>query len=302
MAGEKSLEIVDAHVHFWMPATHKWVAKAVSEPPFVGKYNFSPAYLPEDYRKDAEGYHVTHLVHVEAGWGKDEVGETVWLDSIADKDALRTPQAIVGHCDLSSELAREVIQRHCQSKRFKGIRQLLYYHPTKSVPFMAPHDDYFTDPKWLSGVSLLQEFNLSLEFLIDATQTHRAAQVARQFPNVKFMLEHCGIAYSTNEKTTLWREGLAELASQSNVYCKVSGMFWDCPGWTQESVMKRTQPCFDLFGLDRCVFASNFPVDRMNVSFSDVIACLQPIMQRYTPEERDKYFSGNAKKFYGLEK
>ena len=66
--------------------------------------------------------------------------------------------------------------------------------------------------------------------------------------------------------------------------------------------MKRTQPCFDLFGLDRCVFASNFPVDRMNVSFSDVIACLQPIMQRYTPEERDKYFSGNAKKFYGLEK
>ena len=301
MAGEKPLEIVDARVHFWTPATNKWVAKAASEPPFDGKYNLSPTYLPEDYRKDAAGYNVTHLVHVEACWGKDDVEETVWLDSIADNDATGTPQAIVGHCDLSSEQAGEVIQCHCQSKRFKGIRQLLYYHPTKSVPLIAPRDDYFTDPKWLSGVSLLQEFNLSLELLIYTTQMHRAAQVARKFPNVKFMLEHCGIAYAMNEGTTLWREGLAELASLSNVYCKVSGMFWDSPGWTQESVMKRAQPCFDLFGLDRCVFASNFPVDKMNGSFADVIRCLQPIMQRYTPEERGKYFSGNAKKFYGLE-
>lgn len=294
-------EIVDAHMHLWTPATHHWVEKVTSGRGFGGKYDLVSTYLPDNYRKDAEGYKVTHLVHMEADWGGDHVGETMWLDKIAESDASGMPQAIVGYCDLSSAQARDVLRRHCESKRMRGIRQLLLYHPTKPIYFKAPHDNYLTDPQWLKGVALLEEFNLSFEFNVLPAQMHRAAEVARQFPNVKFMMQHCCLPYVRDEDSMkLWREGLTELALQPNIYCKVSGMFSADPAWTQQSVAEVVQPVLDTFGMDRCMFASNFPVDRVNGTFPELMQSLQSILQPYSPADRQKFYCDNAKKFYNI--
>ena len=302
--GDKPQEIVDTHIHLWTPTTHHWVEKVTSssERLFGGKYDLVSTYLPEDYRKDTEGYSITHSVHIEAGWGGDHVGETVWLDKIADSDARGVPHATVGYCDLSSPQARDILQRHCESKRMRGIRQLLLYHPTKPTPVKAPHDKYLTDPQWLKGVALLEEFNLSFEFLVLPEQMHRAAEVTRQFPSVKFMLNHCGLWPLMNDEASmkLWREGLAELALQPNVFCKASGMFSADPAWTQKSVADMVQPVLDTFGMDRCVFASNFPVDRVNGTFPQLMDCLQSILQPYSPADKQKFFCDNAKRFYNI--
>ena len=81
--------------------------------------------------------------------------------------------AIVGHCDLSSLQAEDVLRRHCQSKRFRGIRHTLNYHPTKPIYSEAAHDEFLTDPQWLKGVVLLEKFNLSFELHILPAQMHR---------------------------------------------------------------------------------------------------------------------------------
>ena len=81
--------------------------------------------------------------------------------------------AIVGHCDLSSPQAEDILSRHVQSKRFRGIRHILNCHATKAIYSEAPHDDFLTNPKWLEGVALLQKFGLSFEIHILPAQMQR---------------------------------------------------------------------------------------------------------------------------------
>ena len=81
--------------------------------------------------------------------------------------------AIVGHCDLASPDAEDILRRHCQSKRFRGIRHVINHHPTKPIYSEATHDEFLTDPQWLKGVGLLQKFGLSFELHILPSQMHR---------------------------------------------------------------------------------------------------------------------------------
>jgi predicted TIM-barrel fold metal-dependent hydrolase len=209
--------------------------------------------------------------------------------------------AIVGHCDLSSPQAEDILSRHVQSERFRGIRHILNCHATKAIYSEAPHDDFLTNPKWLEGVALLQKFGLSFEIHILPAQMQRAAEVTRMFPGVMFMVNHCGLPYERDTQTMkIWREGLTELARQANVYCKVSGVFATDRNWTQDSVAEVVQPVLDIFGTDRCVFATNFPVDRINGSFPQLIRVLSEILKPYSEEQRRRFFCGNARIFYRL--
>jgi len=258
-------------------------------------------YLLEQYGKDITGFKVTQSVHVEACWPGDPVGETKWLDEIADGNEAGIPQAIVGHCDLSSSDVESILQRHCQSKRMRGIRHMLNYHPDKMVYSEASHDNFLSDPQWLKGLALLEKYNLSFEMHILPRQMHRAAEAVRSVPNVRIMVDHCGLPYERDETTMrVWREGLTELAQFPNVYCKVSGMFATNPQWTQDAVAGVVKPVLDIFSIDRCVFASNFPVDRVNGTFPQLMSALEAILQPYSLEDKKKFFAENARKFYRL--
>ena len=90
----------------------------------------------------------------------------------------------------------------------RGIRQVLNHHPTKPIFSEQDHDNFLTDPKWLSGVALLEKYNLSFELLVLPHQMKRSAEVAKKFPGVMFMLNHCGLPYERDEaKMKEWREG-----------------------------------------------------------------------------------------------
>lgn len=118
--------------------------------------------------------------------------------------------AIVGHADLSADNVEEVLKRQCESKRMRGIRHMLNYHPTKPEYSEQEHDNYLTDPKWLAGVGLLEKYRLSFELHVLPHQMKRAAAVAEKFPGVMFMVDHCGIPYERDEATMkVWREGRA---------------------------------------------------------------------------------------------
>ena len=90
----------------------------------------------------------------------------------------------------------------------RGIRHVLNYHPTKPIFSEQVHDNFLTDPKWLSGVALLEKYNLSLEMQVLPHQMKRSAEVAKTFPGVMFMVDHCGLPYERDEaKMKEWREG-----------------------------------------------------------------------------------------------
>lgn len=137
--------------------------------------------------------------------------------------------AIVGHADLSSSDLEDVLQRHCQFTRFRGIRHMLNFHPDKPQYSEPTHDNYLTDPVWIKGFGLLEKYNLSFELHVLPRQMHRcivvyrvrgrqftlhvhyrSAEVIKRYPNVMVMVDHCGIPYERDEANMkLWREGKA---------------------------------------------------------------------------------------------
>ena len=193
--------------------------------------------------------------------------------------------AIIAHADLSSDNLEEILQRQCKSKRMRGIRHVVIYHPDKPQYSEVEHDNYLTDPKWLRGVALLEKYNLSFELTVLPHQMQRSADVVRQFPGVQFMVEHCGMPYDRDEETMkVWRQGmykpmsthslfsfvsstnpylsvystylslssgLTELAKYPNAYCKVSGMFATDPKWNKDTMAIIVLSCIEIFGIDR---------------------------------------------------
>ena len=107
--------------------------------------------------------------------------------------------AIVGHADLSADNVEDVLKWHCESLKMRGIRHMLNHHPTKPIYSEQKHDNFLTDPKWLAGVGLLEKYNLSFEFHVLPHQMKRSADVARKFPGVMFMVDHCGIPYERDD-------------------------------------------------------------------------------------------------------
>eukprot|EP00731_Ephydatia_muelleri_P030628 Em0022g142a len=297
------MEIVDAHMHLWTPATHPWLESVRNGGHPAGKFAAIMTYTLEDYLNDIKGFNVTHAVHVEAVWPGDPVGETKWLDDIAAHSSTQMPQAIVGQCDLSRDDVEDVLKRHCsQSSRMKGIRHLINHHPTMPIYSEVDHNHFLSSPQWLRGLSLLEKHHLSFELHILPGQMMEAVEAVRQNPGVQFILNHCGLPYERDEHTMrVWREGVMALAQHQNVFCKVSGLFSTNPQWTDKAVAEIVNPLLEIFGVDRCVFASNFPVDKINGTFQQQMDVILSIVKTYSQEQLHKFFASNAKSFYRLE-
>lgn len=260
-------------------------------------------YLPKDYIADTKDFNVVKSVHVQAEWPGDPVEETKWLIALKDTNEQGHPHSIVAYCDLSSPTANDVLTRHKEAGKLVGIRQLLNYHsPVRKDLNLAPHDNYLTDKDWLDGVGLLGQHNISFDLHILPHQHKRGAEVAKKYPNITFIVDHCGLPYERDDAAmATWKEGLAALASCPNTVVKVSAMFGIDPQWTKESVLDITQTVVSTFGIDRCMFASNFPVDKINVSFSQLMDAHCELTKGFTEDEKKSYFSGLASKVYQVE-
>ena len=109
--------------------------------------------------------------------------------------------AIVGHADLSADNLDDILKRHCESPKMRGIRHMLNYHPTKPFYSQEKHDNFLTDEKWLAGLALLEKYNLSFEIHVLPHQLKRSAVVTKRFPGIMFMVDHCGLPYERDDDT-----------------------------------------------------------------------------------------------------
>lgn len=134
-------------------------------------------------------------------------------------------------------------------------------------PDQGDQTHFFSNSKWLTGISLLEKYNLSFHHHFLPHQMELAASVIEKFPNIHFMIDHCGLPYERNElKIKEWREGndktriklyisslllgLELLVKYPNVFCKISGLFLD-PYWNEDSIINIIMTCMDIFGPNR---------------------------------------------------
>ena len=149
---------IDTHHHLWDLENnpYPWLTEGIDH--FVGDYSiFRRTYLISHLHQDAEGLPLIKSVHVQAEWDHeaDPVGETAWLQSVADSESSRgMPHAIIGFADLSEPDAPELIARHAEHANWRGIRHMLNWAEDPKWQF-TDRNDLMTDPDWLRGYRAL---------------------------------------------------------------------------------------------------------------------------------------------------
>jgi L-fuconolactonase len=336
-----TMEIIDPHVHIWDPRktprevtpvvklfgrwpnlAEKLVRKATPQPliDFVGdpRYVMS-AHMPETFHGDTGHHTVAGYVHIEADWKQKgplgPVGETRWLESLADP-----PMALVAKADLSDPavLQAQLDAHALSSGRLRGIRDIVASHPSESVHTWCSPDNRLATEEFRTGLATLGERQLSFDLWCYSNQLKEAANVASDVPQTRIVLDHMGTPVDLAKNPGLvddWYEGLAAVAENRNVWLKLSGLLMPIVGFGYHE--RETPPShrelvdamaphiakgIELFGVDRCMFASNFPMDKVSSSYSAIFDAYLAIADGLGlgAEAKEKLFAGTASSFYRL--
>ena len=284
---------VDSHVHFydmqhpelvyshWAPGVvHPTLGTRISK---LGERNF----LAEDFIELSRPQNVTKAVHVQAAIGSpDPVTETAWLQAAADRTGF--PHGIIAAADLSAPDAARTLERHCRFANMRGVRDFE----------VAAR---LNDPATLQGFVMLERMGLVAS--MNVTWEHMASvrTIAERFPNLQLVVDHTGSPRGRSpEYVGNWRRGMATAAGAPNVWSKISGLGMTDYDWTPESIRPFVLYCIETFGVERCFFGTNWPVDSLFSSYAAIIDAYAQIIAGFSDSERQQMFAGNAERLYRL--
>ncbi|MDA0662233.1 MAG: amidohydrolase family protein [Proteobacteria bacterium] len=297
------IAIIDAHHHLWDLDHLNY--PSLSGPPrtdfFLGDNTpIRRNYLPEDYRKDSAKHNVIGTVHCEAECHRDfQVQESEWIMAMSARYGF--PNAIVGHAWLDRDNSEEILAKQAAIPLMRGIR---------SKPVTASSKETMTpgaagtmqDDRWLEGFALLEKYDLSWDLRVPTWHLEEAAEVARAFPGTRINLNHTGFPWDRSPAgLDMWRRGMHALAACPNVVTKISCLCLLDGPWLLEDNRPIVLETIDIFGVDRCMFASNYPVDGLRASYDMIYDSFKTIVAGFPRADQEKLFSGNAAAFYRID-
>jgi len=320
----------------WNDFVKEWVARLLfpeSTFRFVGKLDYvSNDYLIEDYRAELGLLASRFLgtVYVEAIWKAkkhiDLVGETEWVERL-DPGA-STFKALVGSAELDRPDLGKLLQAHeGASTRFRGIRDKLACHPDRRVMDYARSPTLMRDGAWRAGYLMLGERGLSFDAWMYYHQLPDFIDLVRAIPETPVVLCHLGTpiglagdygglgntAAERDEIAGQWKDSLSRLAEVPHLRFKISGLLMPIVGFgaeqqpttmSKDEFVDRVGPfvtwALDTFGIQRCMFGSNFPIDKVSISYQTLVAALDELLANRTEEEKQLFFNGVARDFYRI--
>jgi predicted TIM-barrel fold metal-dependent hydrolase len=303
LAAEDALPIVDAHHHLWDlgKGHYPWLQDEYHDGFFLGNYHsLCRDFLPEHFLALTEKQKLVGTVHVEAERARDEqVAETRWLEQMNERYGF--PNAIVAHAWFDREDSAEILAAQAARPLVRGIRSkpVTSASPLESV---AGAKGTMQDPKWLEGFSRLAEHNLSWDLRVPPWHLADAAEVAAMFPQIQIALNHTGFAWDRSPQGMVrWRQGLEALALQPNVHIKLSEFGLKDSPWNFDDNRVVVLTALEVFGPERCMFASNFPVAGLRASYDTIADGLAAMLAPLGRAAQEAVFAGNARRFYRLE-
>lgn len=287
MPADTPLPLIDPHHHLWDVERYRypWLAD--------GNTGIATRYLVDDFLADGHGQLLQKSVHVQGEIDRDlAVAETAWLQEIAGRYGF--PHGIVAYAPLHDPALDTMLEAHAQYANLRGIRQILN-------PDQCERDDYLTDAAWQAGYGRLAHYGLSFDLQALPSQMSDAAVVARAHPEVPMIVNHSGMPRDRSpEGVELWRQGLRVLAEQQQIALKISGFVMFDPDWTVDSIRPLVLEAIEIFGVQRCMFASNFPVDKVHRSYAAIFGAFRTITAAFSDAERRALFHDNAERLYRL--
>jgi predicted TIM-barrel fold metal-dependent hydrolase len=296
-------KVVDAHHHLWdLDALYyPWLTDHISTNFVLGEYSdLRRNYLPEDYLRDSARQNVVRTVHVEADLHADDpMKETNWVVGIHERYGF--PNAIVAHAFLDRDDTDDRLAELAACSMVRGIR-------SKPVTSAGPSESItgqpgtMQDDRWLKGLALFEKYGLSWDMRIPYWHLAEGAEVARALPGVSMIVNHAGLPWDRSEAgLAIWRNGMEALAACPNVTVKMSMLCLRDAPWNFGDNCRIVRETVDIFGVDRCMFASNFPVDRLRIGFDDMFADYRKMVDHLPVADQQKLFADNAMRVYRLE-
>ncbi len=321
---QPELVICDPHHHLWTNRTER----------------VAPHYLLDEMLADINsGHNVVSTVFIECGAmhkadgpeAMKPVGETEFVNGIAAMSAsggfgpARVAAGIISHVNLTlGDAVAPVLEAHFQAGggRFRGIRHGASWHASEDVPNHRsnPPQSLYLDHGFRKGFAQLEKFGLSFEAWCYHTQISELMDLARAFPGTTIILNHFGgplgigpYAGKADEVFQQWRKDLAELAKCENVMAKLGGINMVENGFdwhkqpkppASEQLMQATRRYYEFtiesFGVDRCMFESNFPVDMVTCGYNVLWNSFKRLTAEYTVNEKASLFHDTAARVYRL--
>ena len=291
--------IIDAHHHFFDLDRFRYPWLEDDAVAGLRKPYLLPDLLADIGRVDVAG---TVYVQAEVDHDIDPVLETAWVQSIADAGGPRgLLKAIIGYADLRRSDLEDTLARHCQYPLFRGIRQLARYDPN-ATRADNPRVNLLKDPGWQAGYRTLARFGLSFEMLTFPRDLADAARFVAGVPDVPVVLGHLGWPSLDNaEVMEVWRQGMRAFAAVDHASLKISALGEFAAKWPTITLRPIVLEAIEMFGVDRCMFGSNYPVDKLSTPYDAFWSALDEITAPFSADERNKLFNGNARRFYRIE-
>lgn len=291
--------IVDAHHHFWEPRRnfHPWLSGTETIPFRYGDYSaIKGDYLPEQYFADAAGHNVVQTVYVETEWDpRDPLGETRYIHELARRYGV--PNAVVAQAWLDAEDAAELLAAQAAFERTRSVRHKPG-GPTRPDE-LGSQRTLMSDERWRRGYAELQRHGLHFDLQTPWWNLDEACRLARDFPATQLILNHTGLPSDRSpEGLAAWRAALARLAEWPNVALKISGLGLAGQPWRADDNTWIVREAIAVFGPERAMFASNFPVDRLCGSYDTIIGGFKRLVAELPITAQRQLFHDTAQRLY----
>ncbi len=289
MAG---LPFVDTHVHFYdlqhPTLRYGWLQPGVKHHILESIEPIqAQRYWADDWIAESRFANVVKSIHVECAVGTpDPVEESRWMQAFADR--LGHPYGFVAEVHLAQPDAEDAIEQHMQFANMRGVRDF-------------GEGDYLVDAAWQRGFAHLRKHDL-VACIDPKPETYaQIKQLAMAFPDTRISLDHAGLPLRRDDDyMEFWRREIASLAEAPNVIVKISALGMGDPGWTVESWRPLVMHCIEAFGVERTVFGTNWPVDRLFSSYPDVVNAYAELIEGFSPAEQTAMFSANAERYFRI--
>jgi L-fuconolactonase len=273
---------IDSHQHFWIydPVRDAWIDDTMSA--------IKKDFLPDDVKPLLDENNIDGCVAVQADQSENE---THYLLDLKKKyDFIK---GVVGWVDLRAENIEERLEYFSQFEALKGFRHIVQ---------SEPQDDYLLRPDFCRGISLLAKYNFTYDILIYPEHLKYALEFVQKFPDQKFVIDHIAKPYIKERLIDEWQADLEPFSSYENVYCKMAGLVTeaDWSDWKASDFKPYIDVVLDIFGIDRVMFGSDWPVCLTSASYRQVCEAVADNTLSLSAGEKDKLWGKNCIDFYRL--
>jgi predicted TIM-barrel fold metal-dependent hydrolase len=290
---------VDAHHHIWRQQDLPWLLGPML-PRIFGPYEpIRRDYTIAEYLADVASAGVTRSVYVQANWAKERFLDEVRYVGDAARET-GWPHAIVAYADFTVADVRPQLDQLAAFPLVRGVRMQLHWHDNPQYRF-ASAPDLARDPALRRNIARLSEYDWAFDLQVFAPQMADAAELADACPGVSFVLQHAGMLEDMSPAgLDSWRAGMALLAQRPNVVVKLSGL---------GTFLHRNDPAHigfvvgetvRLFGAGRCMFGSNFPIEKLWTRYDALVDAYRAATQTLSAVDRQAIFHDTAAGIYRL--